>query len=122
MVLLGGGYTAYRAFSGDPLAGRDPHGAEACDGLRQWLAGDLLDKAGKPEKSLIVAGAVADQAYRSTTESIRAAAGNDVMDAPEMQILKDYGGPASLRFADLKKVHRACVDEGEDMPAYSPPN
>jgi hypothetical protein len=43
------------------------------------------------------------------------------MDDPVIAQVKAYGGPASLRFADLPALHAACVAAGEKMPAYVEP-
>ena len=97
----------------------DPAGAQACHQLAGWINGDLKDPdTGKPLKKGIAATVLAQDAIKSTTPAVKAAAGTDLMDDPVIAQVKAYGGPASLRFADLPALHAACVAAGEKMPAY----
>lgn len=106
----------------DPLK-NDPAGKMACSSLADWLKGKVKDPGtGQPEAAAVMALAVSTWAAGSSTASIRATVGDDFMATDSGQILKAAGGPASLRFADLKALHQACVTIGVHMPAYSPPS
>lgn len=101
----------------------DPAGTTACRNLAAWIRGDVSDpKTGKPEAKAIMSGALADEAKDSTTPAIKAAAGEDLMADPSFGgLLQGYGGPDSLRFANLRALHGACVAAGMKMPAYAEP-
>jgi hypothetical protein len=57
----------------------------------------------------------------STTPAIRGAAGDNLLDGEAGEILRNYGGPSSLRIANLRKMRDACSEEGVDMPPFAPP-
>lgn len=100
----------------------DPAGAAACKGLADWIRGDVKDPdTGKPLSSVYMAASVSKPAEASNTAGIRAAVGEDIMASTSGQLVKQYGGPGSLRFTDLPKLRDACASAGVKMPAYAEP-
>ena len=100
----------------------DPAGAAACTGLADWIRGDVKDPdTGKPLNSLYMAASVSGPAGASKTPGIRAAVGGELMEGPTGELVKQYGGPDSLRFANLPKLRDACAAAGVKMPAYAEP-
>jgi hypothetical protein len=114
------GYTLYA--QSRPLAD-DPAGAKACSTLADWLAGKLKDPdTGKAVEAIYISETVGKYAAASTTSGIRSNAGKDVMAGDTGELLKSYGAPSSMHFADLETIRIACVTAGMDMPAYDPPS
>jgi hypothetical protein len=122
LLLVLGAVAAYLVTRrSDPLAS-DPAGAQACHQLAAWINGDLKDPdTGKPLTKFLAGDVLAQDAIASTTPAIKAAAGADLTDDPAISLLKAYGGPGTLRIADLPALHAACVAAGEKMPAYAEP-
>lgn len=105
----------------NPLA-NDLGGDKACSALADWLKGKVKDPdTGRPEAAPVLALAVSGWVAASSTPGIHAAMGADMMATDTGQSLKAAGGPDSMRFADLKALHQACVTAGVHMPAYTPP-
>lgn len=84
------------------LAGKDPHGAKACEVLAEWLTGDI-----KGSKDDLRAHAGPD-AYAATTAGIRATAVN----VSEGTVLA--GMPMYL--TRVESLYTACETAGVDMP------
>jgi hypothetical protein len=122
LLLVLGAVAAYLGTRrSDPLAS-DPAGAQACHQLADWINGDLKDSdTGKPLTKIVAADALAQYAIISATPAIKAAAGKDLMNDPDISLLKAYGGPETLYLANLPALHAACVGAGERMPAYAEP-
>lgn len=122
VAVIAAGAGAYVLRPKDPLAA-DPAGAKTCHNLAEWLQGKVEDPdTGRPVTAVLMRVSLAGQAAKSTTPAIKAAAGQDLMDSAAGRLLQGYGGPASLQFADLAKLHTACTDAGEKMPSYREPS
>jgi hypothetical protein len=101
------GYGGWRRSDG--LAD-DPAGAEACGIVDRWLRG------GREGSEFEVAKRAAEFAKRSSTEAIRSLAKRGVAD----RLRSDGTCCDGEEFfsVDLRQLHRACVDEGVDLPQY----
>lgn len=124
VILAGGGvYLLLRPSGVETLRADDPKGADACEALEMWINGKAIDVKtnktySKAAFSLIEGPLAAD----ATTPAIKAAAGEDVLQGGALGLLRQYGySGGSIRFADLGKLHAACVDAGVDMPEYREP-
>jgi hypothetical protein len=106
----------------DRLAERDPSGAAACQMLTEWLDGAIDPDTDKPYDRMVAAVAVSDAAAAAKTAQIRAAVGAWAFDDQALALLRSTGQPVeNMRFADLAKLHAACVQAGVSMPAYAAP-
>jgi hypothetical protein len=88
----------------------DPAGAEACGIVDRWLRG------GRGPNESEIASRAGEFAQRSSTEAIRSLAKRGIADS-----LRSDGTCCDGReifFIDLRQLHRACVDEGVDLPPY----
>lgn len=119
--LIAGAYVGYRQMTRtglERLADRDPQGAKACEGLARWLEGTLKGSDGKPVNKLVMAASAAEFAKDSTTPAIKATAGDDLMSGDAGALVRQAGGPLSLRLADVQRLYGACDAAGVEMPAY----
>jgi hypothetical protein len=113
LVILVGGASLTAYLLRPSLSDRDPAGARACEMLASWQTGRITDSKG------VVAAALAEQAAKSATESIRKTAGEPAFDDEMMKSLRSAGYTAgNLRFANLSDLHTACEGEGVDMPPW----
>lgn len=95
----------------EPLSGRDPAGAEACEKLAFSLE---RENTAVSVGSLISAGKAADLA---DTEAIR----DSVIDPSEGIDLPAGVDRDTFLLADAKKLRAACEDEDVDMPPLKEP-
>jgi hypothetical protein len=88
----------------------DSAGAEACGIVDRWLRG------GREGSEFEVAARAGEFATRSSTEAIRSLAKRGVAD----RLRSDGTCCDGEEFfsVDLRRLHRACVDEGVDLPPY----
>jgi hypothetical protein len=111
LLAAGVGLTAYLLRT-SPVD-RDPAGARACEMLASWQTGRIA------ENKVVAAAALAEQASKSATESIRKTAGEPVFDDEMMRSLRSAGYTAgNMRLANLRDLHAACEGEGTDMPPW----
>lgn len=107
--VLGLGWAVFGG--GEPLAERDPAGADACEKLAFSL---------ERENTAVALGSslgAAQAADLADTDSIR----ESVIDPSEGIDLPAGVDRDALLIPDTKKLHAACEDEGVDMPPLKEP-